>query len=81
MLQIAAALLFAAAAGLGLTVIVMMLKTNGQAVLSALAGEGAFPSLATPQPDPVSRLAAPARLRHRHAAPRRASHPLLSRAA
>ena len=58
MLQIAAALLFAIAAGLGIAVILGMLKTNGEAILSALAGEGAFPINAGPQTGPVTRAAA-----------------------
>lgn len=49
MFQIAAALLFAVAAGLGVAVIALMLKNNGDAILSALFGEGAFPL------DPASR--------------------------
>jgi hypothetical protein len=43
MVQVAAALLFALAAGLGVTVILAMLKNNENAILSALLGEGAFP--------------------------------------
>ena len=54
MVQVAAALLFALAAGLGLTVILAMLKSNGDAILSALAGEGAFPADAAPQPGPAT---------------------------
>ena len=50
MVQVAAALLFAVAAGLGLTVILAMLKNNDAAILSALLGEGAFPVEAAPQP-------------------------------
>ena len=53
MVQVAAALLFAVAAGLGLTVILAMLKNNENAILSALLGEGAFPADAAPQPGPV----------------------------
>jgi len=55
MLQISAALLFAIAAGLGIAVILGMLKMNGEAILSALAGEGAFPLAAGPQTGPVTR--------------------------
>src|SRR3546814_6691794 len=51
MLQLAAALLFTLAAGLGIAVILGMLKVNGEAVLSALAGEGAFPAATGPRPD------------------------------
>ena len=43
MVQVAAALLFTLAAGLGVTVILAMLKNNENAILSALLGEGAFP--------------------------------------
>jgi len=53
MVQVAAALLFALAAGLGVTVILAMLKNNENAILSALLGEGAFPADAAPQPGPV----------------------------
>ena len=42
MVQVAAALLFTLAAGLGVTVILAMLKNNENAILSALLGEGAF---------------------------------------
>ena len=38
MVQVAAALLFALAAGLGITVILAMLKSNESAILSALLG-------------------------------------------
>lgn len=48
MVQVAAALLFAVAAGLGITVILAMLRSNADAILSALLGEGAFPSPAAP---------------------------------
>ncbi|QCB54057.1 hypothetical protein E5675_06205 [Sphingopyxis sp. PAMC25046] len=50
MVQVAAALLFALAAGLGVTVILAMLKNNEDAILSALLGEGAFPADTAPQP-------------------------------
>lgn len=50
MVQVAAALLFASAAGLGVLVILAMLRTNGDAILSALAGEGAFPHGSSPRP-------------------------------
>lgn len=53
MVQVAAALLFALAAGLGVTVVLAMLKNNKDAILSALLGEGAFPATATRQPDPA----------------------------
>src|SRR3546814_17660613 len=49
MLQLAAALLFTLAAGLGIAVILGMVKVNGEAVLSALAGEGAFPAAPGPR--------------------------------
>jgi len=52
MVQVAAALLFALAAGLGVTVILAMLKNNENAILSALLGEGAFSIQAVPQDGP-----------------------------
>lgn len=54
MVQVAAALLFAIAAGLGVTVILAMFKSNENAILSALLGEGAFPADAAPQPGPAT---------------------------
>ncbi|WP_422060225.1 hypothetical protein [Sphingopyxis sp.] len=54
MVQVAAALLFALAAGFGLTVILAMLKVNADAILSALLGDGAFPADAAPQPGPAT---------------------------
>ena len=54
MVQVAAALLFALAAGLGITVILAMLKSNESAILSALLGEGAFAGDAAPQPGPAT---------------------------
>ena len=86
MLQVAAALLFAAAAGIGLVVILAMLKNNEGAVLSALLGEGAFPMANAPEPGPAPRAAArthPAP-RHDRGRPMRnaaALRPQLSRAA
>jgi hypothetical protein len=56
MVQIAAALLFALAAGLGIAVILGMLKGNGEAIASALLGEGAFPVAMGPQTGPASRI-------------------------
>ena len=56
MVQVAAALLFAVAAALGLTVILAMLKNNEAAILSALLGEGAFPVDPAPQPGPMSQV-------------------------
>ncbi len=53
MVQVAAALLFTLAAGLGVTVILAMLKNNENAILSALLGEGAFPVDSAPQSGPV----------------------------
>lgn len=53
MVQVAAALLFALAAGLGVTVILAMLKNNENAILSALIGEGAFPAEMAPQSGPL----------------------------
>jgi len=40
MVQVAAALLFAIAAGLGVAVILAMFRSNADAILSALAGVG-----------------------------------------
>ena len=54
MVQVAAALLFALAAGLGVTVILAMHRNNEDAILSALMGEGAFPLDIAPQPGPAS---------------------------
>lgn len=70
--QIAAALLFAVAAGLGVTVILAMLKTNGHAILSALAGEGAFPVTTKPQAGPTPQVMP----MHRSALRREASRPV-----
>lgn len=82
MVQVAAALLFAIAAGLGITVILAMLKNNESAILSALLGEGAFPIATGPVTGPAND-AVPLRRRD---APRpvRAvltARPVLSRAA
>ena len=86
MVQIAAALLFALAAGLGLTVIWAMLKGNGEAILSALAGEGAFPLATGPSPSPAPQIVSVRRIASRSASPRAgrfasAPRPLLNRAA
>lgn len=61
MVQVAAALLFTLAAGIGVTVILAMLKSNENAILSALLGEGAFPVDAGPTPQKVTLRRAPAR--------------------
>lgn len=53
MIQVAAALLFAAAATLGMMVILAMFRTNGDAILSALAGDGAFPHADAPLSGPA----------------------------
>lgn len=66
MVQVAAALLFALAAAIGVMVIVAMVKNNENAILSALLGEGAFPADAAPQPGP-----APQKMTLRHAPARR----------
>jgi len=70
MVQVAAALLFTVAAGLGLTVILAMLKNNETAILSALLGEGAFPADAAPQPGPASQVITLRRSPARRDAPR-----------
>lgn len=84
--QIAAALLFAVAAGLGVTVILAMLKTNGNAILSALAGEGAFPIQTGPVTGPANDALPPLRSSRRREMPHPAraalpARPLISRAA
>lgn len=86
MVQVAAALLFALAAGLGVTVILAMLKNNENAILSALLGEGAFPANTALQPGPASQKITLRRSPARRDAPRpvRATvrmQPALSRAA
>ncbi|MDZ3832953.1 MAG: hypothetical protein U0S50_14215 [Sphingopyxis sp.] len=86
MVQVAAALLFALAAGLGITVILAMLKSNENAILSALLGEGAFPAGSASESDPAPHVAAPRRLAPRRNAPRPArtavgARPQFSRAA
>lgn len=86
MVQVAAALLFAVAAGLGLTVILAMLKNNDAAILSALLGEGAFPVEAAPQPGPAPAVITLRRLPERRAGQRPVRsivhlQPQLSRAA
>jgi hypothetical protein len=42
MFQLAASLLFVTACGFALSVILMMLRNNGAAIMSALTGHGAF---------------------------------------
>ena len=86
MVQVAAALLFALAAGLGVTVILAMLKNNENAILSALLGEGAFPAATAPQSGPLPQKMTLRRSPARRDAPRsiRAAarmQPALSRAA
>lgn len=86
MVQLAAALLFAVAAGLGITVILAMLKNNETAILSALLGEGAFPIIAGPATGPANGAVPLHRPATRRDVPRplRAAptvRPLLSRAA
>lgn len=86
MVQVAAALLFTLAAGLGLMVIVAMIRSNGEAILSALVGEGAFPVVAGPSPSPAPQVVDARRAgRHRNAPrPVRVAsdrRPLLNRAA
>jgi len=86
MVQVAAALLFAIAAGLGITVILAMLKNNESAILSALLGEGAFPIATGPVTGPTNDAVLLRRRAERRDAPRpvRAvltARPVLSRAA
>jgi hypothetical protein len=86
MVQVAAALLFALAAGLGVTVILAMLKNNENAILSALLGEGAFPAETAPHSGPLPQKMTLRRSPARRDAPRpiRAAarmQPALSRAA
>lgn len=85
MLQVAAALLFTLAAGLGLAVILAMLTSNGNAILSALAGDGAFPAdgvPASPAPAAATTRQRPARRLPVGSVSRAiAAQPLLSRAA
>lgn len=83
MVQLAAALLFAVAAGLGVTVILAMLRNNENAILSALLGEGAFPAQGAPQPGPAVQVVTLRRSATRRDAPRpvRQAQPALSRAA
>lgn len=86
MVQVAAALLFALAAGLGITVILAMLKGNGDAILSALIGDGAFPIETAPKPGPTLAVVSVSRAAPRRGAPQpvrvaRRAQPLVSRAA
>ncbi|MFC3785476.1 hypothetical protein GGR90_000233 [Sphingopyxis italica] len=86
MVQVAAALLFALAAGLGVTMILVMLRNNEDAILSALLGEGAFPADAAPQSGPAPQKVTLRRSPARREAPRpiRAAarmQPAISRAA
>ena len=86
MVQVAAALLFAVAAGLGLTVILAMLRANRDAILSALLGEGALPLAGAPGSGPAPHVVTLRRSPARRDAPRgiRAParmQPLVSRAA
>lgn len=86
MVQVAAALLFAIAAGLGITVILAMLKTNENAILSSLLGEGAFPRAGAPQPGPATNVVRLRQPGDRRDAPRPVrltgrAEPQLSRAA
>ncbi len=74
------------AAGLGVTVILAMLKNNENAILSALLGEGAFPAETAPQSGPLPQKMTLRRSPTRRDAPRpvRAAarmQPALSRAA
>jgi hypothetical protein len=73
MFQIAAALLFAVAAGLGVAVIIAMLKNNGDAILSALFGEGAFSVDPAFRPGAAPQGTAPRRARRNAPRPARAA--------
>ena len=85
MVQVAAALLFTLAAGLGVTVILAMLKNNENAILSALLGEGAFSVENAPHAGPAAQKVTLRRSAARRDAPRpvRAARmqPAVSRAA
>lgn len=86
MVQVAAALLFVLAAGLGVTVILAMFQNNENAILSALAGEGAFPIAVGPEKGPAAQIILLRRSGSRRDAPRPAHtamriQPQLSRAA
>jgi len=81
MVQVAAALLFALAAGLGLMVIAAMVRSNGDAILSALAGDGAFPAAAGPSPSPAPQIVSVRRSAPRGARVPSALRPQLRRAA
>lgn len=82
MFQIVAALLFAVAAGLSVAVIALMMKNNGDAILSALAGDGAFPLDPAPRPGAAPQGTAPRRARRDAPRPARAAiRARLSRAA
>lgn len=56
MLQVTTSLIFAAAACAGIGVIFTMLKHNGAAILSALAGHGAFPANPSPEKGPSAHM-------------------------
>ena len=81
MVQVAAALLFAVAAGLGITVILAMLRINETAILSALLGEGAFPADTAPQPGPATVIKLRPSAPRRHISRAVIARPQLSRAA
>ncbi len=69
MFQVAASLVFVAACGFGLTVILAMLRRNADAIMSALMGEGAFASIAQPTKGPPRRATAARRVTQPTAAP------------
>lgn len=81
MVQVAAALLFAVAAGVGITVILAMFRNNENAILSALLGEGAFPANAAPQPGPATVVKLRPSAPRRHIARAITARPQFSRAA
>lgn len=55
MFQVAASLIFVAACGFGLIVILSMLGRNADAIMSALMGEGAFSGISQPAIGPARR--------------------------
>lgn len=56
MMQVATALLFVVAAIVSLAAIIAMLKNNQFAIVSALAGRGAFPKTPAPEKGPAAQI-------------------------